>query len=359
MEGSISNKLINWYLVNKRDLPWRNTSDPYLIWVSEIILQQTRVAQGMPYYYRFIEVFSSVAHLASAPQEQVLKLWQGLGYYSRARNMHLAAKQIVEKYNGLFPDNFKELLKLKGVGEYTAAAVASLAYNEIVPVVDGNVIRVLSRIFGIEEPVDKSSVLKEIKFLATDIIPAKNPALHNQAIMEFGALQCVPLNPECNICPVQENCLAFRYKKTDTIPFKKSKVKVKDRFFYYFIIHNNTHVYFQRRQSGDIWEGLFEFPLVETKSNILPENIPSLAAEFLLPGVKYRIFGISESIKHILTHQKLFVCFIHINIENLSTKLPDGWLPVPSDKVRDLAVPRVIDRYMDSRDFNKHLFHHF
>lgn len=354
MNKTISNNLIIWYLDNKRDLPWRQTSNPYFIWVSEVILQQTRVLQGLPYYYRFIEEFSSVNLLAQAPLDKILKLWQGLGYYSRARNMHIAAKQVMDKYEGVFPSTYKELLNLKGVGEYTAAAVASLAYNEPVAVVDGNVIRVISRLFGTSEPVDKPSVFKEIRQQARLLLPEDNAAIHNQAIMEFGALQCVPVNPDCLNCPLMGHCLAFKHKVVEKIPFKQTKVKVRNRFFYYFVIHDNNHIFFQRRNAGDIWEGLYEFPLVEASETLSIKELPDLIKTHdILSGNNFSKIEITGPVKHILTHQRLEVYFIHLRTDFLLTNSPERWLRIEADNIRELAVPRVIDRYIRSNGFNK------
>ena len=351
MDRNISNELIEWYLLHKRALPWRDTSDPYYIWVSEIILQQTRVQQGLPYYLRFIEEFSNINFLAEAPLERILKLWQGLGYYSRARNMHIAAKQIVENYNGQFPASYKELLLLKGVGEYTAAAVASLAYNEPVAVVDGNVVRVISRLFAIQNPVDKPSVIKEIKELANNLLAFNRPAMHNQAIMEFGALHCVPVKPDCFSCPVNGKCLAFKFKLVESIPYKKSKISIKTRFFNYLVIHENEGIFFQKRSTNDIWEGLYEFPLIVTEEQINPENIPGMMISNGFEGIPFETIGFMGPVKHILTHQHLQVNFIHVKLGNLSTNLKSKWVWKELDKIQELAVPRVIDKYMQSPVF--------
>lgn len=224
-------KLIDWYLDNKRDLPWRGTKNPYNIWLSEIILQQTRVAQGTPYYFAFIETFPEVTALANAPQEQVLKLWQGLGYYSRARNLHTAAKYIVESCDGVFPDTYKGLLSLKGVGDYTASAIGSICFDLPTAVVDGNVYRVLSRIFGVETPINSSQGMKEFKALAQALLDESRPGTHNQAVMEFGARYCVPQNPNCDACIFNNRCDAYKNKKVALLPVKLKKLKVKKRYF--------------------------------------------------------------------------------------------------------------------------------
>lgn len=349
MDKSIGNTLILWYLNNKRDLPWRNTTNPYHIWVSEIILQQTRVLQGISYYQRFIETFPSVRSLAEASQENVLKVWQGLGYYSRARNMHLAARQVVEEFNGSFPGSFRELLTLRGVGEYTAAAVASLAFNEPVAVVDGNVIRVISRMFAIREAVDKTSVMKEIKKLASGLLVPEKPALFNQAIMEFGALHCVPLNPGCSTCVLNHRCLSLKYKIVGEIPAKSRKTKIRERYFAYLVIRANNGFYFQKRNSGDIWEGLYEFPLIESE---MPWNSQALLAEIPLRA-PVKIRPVSGPVKHVLSHQRLQVTFLCVEADLLWTEVPARWIRVESSKIYDLAVPRVIDRFLHSESFNK------
>ncbi|HEY4629161.1 MAG TPA: A/G-specific adenine glycosylase, partial [Flavobacterium sp.] len=254
---NFSNVLIKWYLQNKRDLPWRNTTNPYPIWLSEIMLQQTRVAQGMPYFLSFTTAFPTVFDLAAANEEEVLKLWQGLGYYSRARNLHKTAQYIASDLAGIFPDNYSDLLKLKGVGEYTAAAIASFSYNEAVPVVDGNVFRVLSRYFDIETDIAQASAKKEFAALAFELMPKDNPATFNQAIMEFGALQCVPKSPNCGICVFNESCAALQKKKIDQLPIKSKKVKVRNRYFNYLVVADeNDNTIIQKRTDKGIWHNL-------------------------------------------------------------------------------------------------------
>lgn len=354
MDNNVSKELILWYMINKRDLPWRNSHDPYHIWVSEIILQQTRVVQGLSYYIRFIETFPSIKNLAEAPQEQVLKLWQGLGYYSRARNMHMAAKQIMENLGGEFPKSFKDLLLLKGVGDYTAAAVASLAFNQPVAVVDGNVIRVIARLFGIEEAVDKPSVLKDIKSIASDLLDKEKPAIYNQAIMEFGALQCVPVNPNCHSCVLNNKCLALKYKIVSKIPAKSQKLKIRNRFFYYLVINSKQQIYFQRRGPGDIWEGLYEFPLIETEEAITVQDLQErIHSRLDIKTTMTKIISISPVVKHILTHQKLHVTFIYLQTETSDSSVPVNWIKKEIAQVHELAVPRAIDRYLHSAAFIK------
>jgi A/G-specific adenine glycosylase len=312
-----ANLLTQWYLKNKRDLPWRNTKDPYLIWLSEIMLQQTRVAQGLPYYYAFTEAFPTVFDLANASEQEVLKLWQGLGYYSRARNLHKTAQQIAHSQDGLFPTSFKGLIALKGVGEYTAAAIASFSFDEVVPVVDGNVFRVLSRYFDIQTDIQSNAAKKEFFELAFELMPKSNPALFNQAIMEFGALQCVPKNPNCVDCPLNNGCLALQKKTVPLLPIKAKKVKVRNRYFNYLVfidMEGNTQI--QQRSDKGIWHNLYEFPLIESSQILALEDI-----ELQLGSQKFvdnRILSFEElnakNQVHKLTHQHLHIKFWRIMV---------------------------------------------
>jgi len=313
-----TNSLQQWYLQNKRDLPWRKTVDPYKIWLSEIMLQQTRVAQGTPYFLSFIRAFPSVFDLAKANEEQVLKLWQGLGYYSRARNLHKTAQYVAHELSGIFPDNYNDLLKLKGVGEYTAAAIASFSYNEAVPVVDGNVFRVLSRYFNIETDIAAASAKKEFAALAFELMPKDNPALFNQAIMEFGALQCVPKSPNCGICIFNSSCAALQKKKVDLLPVKSKKLKVRNRFFNYLVVSDdNENTLIQKRTAKGIWHNLYEFPLIETDG---PEDFDFIAAnikdEFFKNNSITSIEDCNEkNIIHKLSHQHLHIKFWKIRVD--------------------------------------------
>jgi len=315
---NFSNVLIKWYLQNKRDLPWRKTDNPYLIWLSEIILQQTRVAQGTPYFMSFTTAFPTVFDLANADEEQVLKLWQGLGYYSRARNLHKTAQYIANELAGKFPDNYNDLLKLKGVGEYTAAAIASFSYNEAVPVVDGNVFRVLSRYFDVETDIAAASAKKEFAALAFELMPKDNPALFNQAIMEFGALQCVPKSPNCGICVFNTSCAALQKKKVDQLPVKSKKLKVRNRFFNYLVVSDDIeNTIIQKRTAKGIWHNLYEFPLIETDA---PEDFDFISAniqdEFFENNTVISIEDCSDkSIIHKLSHQHLHIKFWKIKVD--------------------------------------------
>ena len=320
---NFTNSLTKWYLQNKRDLPWRNTQNPYFIWLSEIMLQQTRVAQGMPYFYAFTTAFPTVFDLANASEEQVLKLWQGLGYYSRARNLHKTAQKVAFEMNGVFPKSYIELLKLKGIGEYTAAAIASFSYNEAVSVVDGNVFRVLSRYFDIETDIAIASTKKEFSELAFELMDKNNPALFNQAIMEFGALQCVPKSPNCLSCVLNSGCLALQKKKVNLLPVKSKKLKVRNRYFNYFVfLDEKENTIIQKRSEKGIWHNLYEFPLIETERVEDFEFISKQIQEQLF--IENEIISMSElnSIPqiHKLSHQHLHIKFWRVTVKgNIDT----------------------------------------
>jgi len=344
-----SDKLVEWYKLNKRDLPWRETRDPYKVWLSEIILQQTRVNQGMPYYLRFLETFPTIEALASATEHQVLRLWQGLGYYTRARNLHKCAKVVVSRHGGRFPDNFKSLLELPGVGEYTAAAIASFSFKEPVAVVDGNVFRVLARIFGIENEINSPEGKKVFTTLANSLISKKFPDFHNQAIMEFGAVYCVPKNPPCTTCHFQSACFAAQRDLQSELP-RKVKPKVsRKRYFYYFVIQRSKSLLMRKREEKDIWHGLYDFHVVERTRPVKSEK---LLEEF--KDVQFSIdeVEISHRYKHILTHQIIFAKFVLIKTEKF--RLPkDGNLKFYTfEKIYDLPKPVLITRFLsDYKNF--------
>ncbi|MGB3590944.1 MAG: A/G-specific adenine glycosylase [Nonlabens sp.] len=321
---NFSRSITDWYQENSRQLPWRDTRDPYPIWLSEVILQQTRVVQGLPYFNRFYNRFPTVVDLANAPQEEVIKLWQGLGYYSRARNLHAAAQQIRDE-GGKFPDTYKSLLHLRGVGEYTAAAIASFAYGERVAVVDGNVYRVLSRVYGISTPINSSPGVKEFKTIAARLIKeAVDPAMHNQAIMELGALQCTPRNPRCTSCPLQQDCVAFASDTADQLPVKIKKVQVKSVHYHYLVAQtpSGKTLLTQRPESG-IWAGLYEFPNVESSGALMPfELVESIAFKNVFEGLRFResVYN-QEPIIHKLSHRKIHAYFWVISLQD---ELPGG-----------------------------------
>ncbi len=341
-------KLTYWYSINKRDLPWRNTKNPYHIWLSEIILQQTQVKQGLPYYDAFIKQYPTIFDLANASEEEVLKLWQGLGYYSRARNLHTTAKYVAFELNGKFPDNYKDLLKLKGVGDYTASAIASIAFNEVAAVVDGNVYRVLSRYFGIKTPINSTSGIKEFKKLASSIIDREQPALFNQAIMEFGATQCKPKNPDCNVCPLNESCIALQKNLIDVLPVKLKKTKVKTKFFNFLVcIDNNKNTFLEKRTSKGIWQNLYQFPLIESNKSLSSEEFHLLnIKDSVLNNLKfdYSLYNIEDKI-HKLSHQHLHTKFWIIETDELpknATSIKD---------IKTFPVPVLISDFIEAFNF--------
>lgn len=321
----IGNKLINWYRENKRELPWRNTTDPYKIWLSEIILQQTRVQQGLPYYEKFTNQFPTINDLADASEQDLLLLWQGLGYYSRARNMHYTAKMIVDKYNGNFPENHNEILALKGVGEYTAAAIASFAFDKAYPVLDGNVFRFISRLFGIEKPIDTSTGKKEITNALDLIFNTQKPALFNQAIMEFGATHCTPKKPKCDTCIFNMQCEALGSKKVMSIPVKKGKTKILQvNHTYMCFIHDNK-TYIEKRTAG-IWKNLYQFPLIE--EDIKPDGITKIINRYLKTPSKFEISEVFDS-THILSHRKIQASFYTIHLDTSPIFLKNNIFEIP------------------------------
>ena len=345
---NITKKLINWYSINKRNLPWRNTTDPYFIWLSEIILQQTQVAQGLPYYVAFTNKFPTVYDLAKAEESQVLKLWQGLGYYSRARNLHASAKYIVEELNGEFPNTYNEIIKLKGVGDYTASAIASICFNEKTAVVDGNVYRVLSRIYGISTPINTGKGFKEFKALAQELIDKKHPATFNQAIMEFGARQCKPKSPDCSVCPFNGKCVALQKESISELPVKLKTLKVKKKHFNFIVlISSDQKTILEKREGKGIWQNLYQFPLVETSK---PAGVIEVEKE--LKGfsiLKNKEFSLSlyneNDIIHKLSHQHLYTKFWIVTIDG---KLLHG---ISLKKITDFPVPILIGNFIDSINF--------
>ncbi|MCB0409465.1 MAG: A/G-specific adenine glycosylase [Flavobacteriales bacterium] len=339
-----STQIIEWYRTNKRDLPWRKTKNPYQIWLSEIILQQTRVEQGLSYYLKFIEKYPSIKDLANAPQDEVLKLWQGLGYYSRARNLHYTSKVITDKYKGEFPATYKEILDLKGIGEYTAAAISSFSFNLPYPVIDGNVYRVLSRVFDIDTPIDSTLGKKEFKELAYELINKNNPSEYNQAIMEFGALYCKPQSPDCENCIFTSTCLAFKTKKINELPVKSKKLKQKNRYFNYLVFIDEDYTYLKKRTHKDIWHGLFDFPLIETPKKI--DNILNNQQEgysFLFKN--HLSIKKSEEQIHILSHQKIHATFWTVKQKNLTTPT-NGLIKVDLKDINNYPVPKLIENYL-------------
>lgn len=339
-------KLLKWYQVNKRDLPWRNVSDPYLIWISEVILQQTRVNQGLPYYLRFVEKFQTVSDLAQVSEDEVLKIWQGLGYYSRARNMHATAKQVCDELDGIFPSSYQKLLSLKGIGPYTAAAIASICNNEPVPAIDGNAYRVLSRYFGIDTPINASKARAEFTLLASRLLPHGQSGTFNQALMEFGALCCVPSSPNCAACVFSESCLAYRSALVDQLPVKTKLKERKPRFFVYLHIECNNKVLLTRRAGKDIWHGLYEFPLIEIDASLNCEAIPELLSKHIKELSQAIIKNVTQPINHTLTHQQLQAVFVHIQLQKKDEFIGDAeWFD--QSVLFDFPVHNLMRRYIN------------
>ncbi len=341
-----SKKIIDWYEQNKRTLPWRTTRNPYKVWLSEIILQQTRIAQGLPYYQTFVKNFPDVKSLAAAKPDKILRLWQGLGYYSRARNLHACAKQVVKTFNGKFPSSFEELKKLPGIGDYTAAAIASISFREPVAVVDGNVFRVLARVFGIDKDIAGSEGRKYFFKKANELIPTEAPDIFNQAVMEFGALHCTPQNPKCETCPFENSCVANVKGMQKLLPVKTPKQKIRKRYFNYVVITHRGKLLMRKRKAGDIWNGLYDFHLVETKKNVKPPLL--LKRENELDNLV--IEEVSPLYKHILSHQHLITRFIICPVkspEDLKPLMNENSLKFYSiPQVERLPKPILVNRFL-------------
>jgi A/G-specific adenine glycosylase len=334
---NFADTLIAWYEENKRDLPWRNTQNPYLIWLSEVILQQTRVKQGLPYYQKFVKAYPSIHDLAQAPEEEVFRLWQGLGYYSRAKNMLYTAKTIVEQYAGKFPTTYHQLLQLKGVGKYTAAAIASFAFGEDVAVLDGNVFRVLARYKGSFTNIASNEGHKEFFDLAQKMLPKGKSAAYNQAIMEFGALHCTPQKPNCMFCPLQHTCYAYQHQVQQELPLKITKITTKERFFLYQVLHFAEKIALKKRNAGDIWENLYDFHLVEfdAKNDLESQETDNFQK-------------ISKTFKHQLTHQTLWIRFVHVYLQESDLSKFNEQLQWYSPKeIAALPKPILIANYLE------------
>jgi len=341
----LTKKLLLWYADNKRSFEWRNTREPYKIWLSEVILQQTRTSQGLPYYIKFLETFPRLEDLAIASEDEVLKMWQGLGYYSRARNLHSTARFIYFECDGFFPNTFESIMKLKGVGDYTASAIASICFNIPQAVVDGNVYRFFSRYFGITTPINSSQAHKEFKAKGMKLIDASQSGNFNQALMEFGSIQCTPKKPSCSTCPFCSDCIAFNQNKISSLPIKTSKIKVTKRFFSYLVISDNLNNFLmEKRIQKGIWQNLYQFPLMETNSSLKKvstvQNHIDSNENLEIDIDQIKLWNI-EPIKHKLSHQTLFIQFWIISN---SSKLKDG---IPKEKIKDLAVPVVINNFIE------------
>lgn len=342
--------LLDWAAAHPREMPWKGEKNPYLVWLSEIILQQTRVEQGLPYFLRFREKYPTVAHLAQAEQDEVMKLWEGLGYYSRARNLHATAKNISQNWNGIFPDSFAELRSLKGVGDYTAAAVASFAFDLPHAVVDGNVYRVLARFFGIAAPTDTTEGKKEFATLAQQLLDGNEPARYNQAIMDFGATHCTPAAPNCVSCLLQEKCVARLEKKVQQLPVKSKKIIRSERFFNYFDVHSEEKTWIKRREEKDIWQHLYEFPLIETTKILTQAEIEEeINRQSLFGENKYTIRQASAPIRHQLTHRTVIGIFWEVKISEPSATLSEDYLLVERKNLSNFAFSRLIVLYFQNK----------
>jgi len=346
--NNFSTILLRWYSHHKREMPWRGEQDPYKIWVSEIILQQTRISQGWNYYLRFIERFPTLADLATSTEDEVLKYWQGLGYYSRARNLHIGAKYIADKHKGIFPNQYKDILKIKGVGEYTAAAIASMAFNLPYPVVDGNVFRVLTRIFGIHTPIDTNAGKKEITVLANKLIDNKQAGIFNQAIMDFGSLQCTPTNPDCEQCRFAVLCVAKQKKLQSILPIKSQKTKIRTRYFYYLHIHNQEKTIIQKREKKDIWKSLYEFPLIESEKELsMKEILSTLFSKKMLKNCMWTLDAISPLYRHQLSHQLIIAQFIILSVTKGNLVVNASLLSIPESEIDKYPIARLTERYLE------------
>ncbi len=347
----ISEILQRWYDENRRQLPWRETSDAYTIWISEIILQQTRVEQGMDYFLRFMRHFPDVESLAAVSEQEVMKLWQGLGYYSRARNLHAASKQIVSRFNGVFPSKHADIISLKGIGEYTAAAIASIAFNQPYAAIDGNVFRVVSRLFAVKQTITTAQGKRIISELASAILDKANPGHHNQAMMDFGAMICVPMAPKCGICVLRTHCLAFEKGIALQLPIKQKKKPAQHRYFNYFHIETGNKTYIQQRKKTDIWKNLYEFPLIETDNKVdlvkLQEK-PDFAG--LFRNTHSFIFHHKLSVKHVLSHQVIHADFYYVSCNSdaaIALKENSKIIEIEQEMLQDYPTSRLIQKYLE------------
>jgi A/G-specific adenine glycosylase len=346
-------QLLTWYYENKRDLPWRHTKDPYLIWLSEIIMQQTRIEQGTPYYERFVSAYPTVHHLAAAAEQDVLKLWQGLGYYSRARNLHATAAAIARDYGGIFPGTFSDIRNLKGIGDYTAAAIASICFNMPHPVMDGNVLRFFSRLFGIRESIDLPGTKKKILAMAEVLIDQGNPGDFNQAMMEFGATVCTPANPDCLNCTFRKKCIAFSNHSVEELPVRNVKAGIRHRYLHYMVLtftsKGKEFVYLNKRTGKDIWRNLYDFPCIEQSTGNGNQHLPEEEFKVLLKSVSADFKEFSGQYVHLLTHQKLHARFYRFHSGRM-IDLP--FMLIPLKDIFKYPIPKLIERYL-SENFQK------
>lgn len=342
----VINKLLtDWYLINKRDLPWREKHNAYEVWLSEIILQQTRINQGLDYYYRFIGKYPTIFDLACAREDEVLKLWQGLGYYSRARNLLKTAKIIAANFNGVIPNDYKTLIKLKGIGDYTASAILSIAYNQSYPTVDGNVYRVIARLYNIDIPVNSTQGSKLIKEIANKLLNKNEPGIHNQAMMEFGSLQCIPQNPDCGQCVLKGYCEAYKSNTVNLLPIKEKKTKTRNRYFNYFFIRHGINTCIQKRKDNDIWKNLYEFPLIESNVAMEFDNLQKTNEwNELFGDISLQVQLNTKSYVHVLSHQKINAVFYQVKIDKpIGSKCS---FEIAISNLGKYAIPRLIEKYL-------------
>ncbi len=356
-------RLLKWHATQHRPMPWKGEKDPYKVWLSEVMLQQTRVEQGWSYYERFLERFPTVQSLAAAPEDEVFRLWQGLGYYRRARNLHAAAQHVAFALNGVFPETFEGLKALKGVGDYTAAAVASFVYNLPHAVLDGNVYRVLSRFWGIDTPLGSGKAQKMFAVLAQNMLDSEKPAAYNQAIMDFGATLCVPRNPDCGVCPLREKCFAAQHNRVSTFPVKNKAAAKKTRNFLYAVLNAGDEVLMVRRGEGDVWSGLYDFPLLELPELPADKTAAEMVLKPVLGGVKWRLRDLSEPMIQVLTHQKICAVFAELEVEKsyflgyFNSKNAENAVWAKRFNLKKMyALPRLIDRYVQNNAVTLRLF---
>ena len=346
---NFSKQLLKWYSKNARSHPWKKIKNPYYIWLSEIILQQTRVEAGTPYYIKFIETYPTIQDLANATQDEVYRLWKGLGYYSRARNLHHTAKTIVEKHKGEFPKTYDEIIALKGIGPYTAAAIASFAFDLPYPVMDGNVKRVIARYYGYKKDVMSASNKPDIQSLLDQSFDTKNAALFNQAIMDFGATVCKPKSPHCNECPFSKTCIAFQQNEVSLIPLRISKIKRRDRHFHYLVIKDELSILLKKRQDKDIWQNLYDFPCIENDTNkqLSHKELQSFAKQYTNTSVKTSDFSVKGPRSQLLSHQRIIAHFytIHLpGVESIANQTELDLFQLKNSS--SFAVPKIIDWYL-------------
>ena len=347
LKDNFTEKLLEWGKSNERAMPWLGEKNPYLVWLSEIILQQTRVEQGLQYFEKFKKHYPTITDLANAGEDKVMKDWEGLGYYSRARNLHYTAKYIANELGGVFPDTYKDIIELKGVGPYTAAAISSFAFGLPHAVVDGNVYRILSRIFGIKLPIDSTPGKKYYQQLASELLDEKNPAIYNQTIMNFGSMQCKPQIPACEDCPFQSKCVAYNHELIDSLPVKEKKIKKRDRYFNFLIIEDKKGILLEKRIGKDIWKNLYQYPMIETANVVEFVDLQKEEAfEEILPSKGWELTRKSKPFKQTLTHQKIFAFFWEIRLNKELKSFPVHFIKIEPKNLSKFALPKIIDLYL-------------